>query len=123
MNEKLDMRQQGVLAAWKANYILNCIKRGIASREREVIVPLYSAFMRPYLEYCIQVWGHQYRKNSELLEWIQREAMKIIGGLEHLSYEERLRELHLLSQKRRRLREDLTVVFQHLKGAYKQEVD
>jgi len=57
------------------------------------------------------------------LEWIQREAMKIIGGLEHLSYEERLRELHLLSQKRRRLREDLTVVFQHLKGAYKQEVD
>ena len=43
--------------------------------------------MRPHLGYCIQAWGPQYRKDVELLEWVQRRA--IIKGLEHLSYEER----------------------------------
>ena len=83
----------------------------MASREREVIVPLY----------CIQVWGPQYRKDAELLEWVQRRVTKMIRRLEHLSYEERLRELGLLSLEKKRLQGDLIVAFQYLKGAYKQE--
>ena len=50
VDEKLDMSQQGVLAAQKANCVLGCIKEGVASREREEIAPLYSSLVRPHVE-------------------------------------------------------------------------
>jgi len=96
LDEKLNMSRQCALAAQKANRILGCIKRSMASRSREGILPLYFTLMRPHLESCVQLWSSQHKKDMDVLEPVQRRAMKTIRGMEHLSYEDRLRELGLV---------------------------
>jgi len=94
-DEKLNMAQQCAPTVQKTNLILGCIERRVASRSREVIPLLYSVLVRPHLETCIQLWSPQHRRDVDLLERVQRRATKMIRGLEHLSCEERLRELGL----------------------------
>lgn len=85
----MTISQHCAVVAKKSNDILGCIRRAVASRLRDVLLPLYSALVRPHLKYCIQFWALQFMKNRELLERVQHITTKMIEGV-YLLYKERL---------------------------------
>ena len=101
------------VAAQNANRNLGCIKR---SRLKEVILLIFSALMTPHLSTVFSS-GLQRKRDMDLLEQVRRKATKMTRELEHLCYEERLRELGLFSLEKSGLRGDLMGAFQYLKGA------
>ena len=85
-------------------------------KEKQLIVPLYKAIVRPHLEYCIQAWRPYRKKGIDNLERIQRRATKMIPELRDLSYESRLLKCGLITLETRRLREDQIEVFKIVNG-------
>jgi len=97
VENRLAMSQQYALVAKKANGILQYIKKSMANRSREVILSLYCALVRPHLDSCVQFWSLRFKKDRDLHEGVQWRDTKMIEGLQHLPYEERLRNLDLFN--------------------------
>ena len=90
VNKDLKVASQCSTAVKAANRTLGLIKRTLSSRDVDIVVGLYKSLVRPNLEYCMSVWRPHYRKDIDLLEGVQRRALKIIDGFNVLSYEDRL---------------------------------
>ncbi|TRZ08585.1 hypothetical protein HGM15179_018521 [Zosterops borbonicus] len=119
VDERLDISQQCVLTAQKANHVMGCIQSTVASRVKEGILPLYSGEIPP--EVLHPALGSSAQVKCQAVGASPEETTKMIRGMEHLNYEERLRELGLFSLEKRRLQGDLMAAFQYLKGGYKKD--
>ena len=100
----MKVSEQCGIAASKGNQILGLIRRITTNKEKQVIVPLYKAIVRPHLEHCTQAWRLYRKKDIDKLERIQRRATKMIPELRDLSYKSRLLEYGLTTLETRRLR-------------------
>lgn len=114
---KLKMTQQCTFTANKVNAILASGKVLQIGWGKWFFSTQHS--VRPHLEFCVQFWAPQYRSVMDIMERI----IKMIKGLEHLCYEESLREVALFSLERGKLKGDLTNVYKYLKGGWKEYGD
>ena len=115
-DSNIKFSSQCTVAARNANRILGLIRRNILHKSKDVILRLYKSLVRPHLEYCIQVWNPYLKKDVVLLEKVQKRATKMISELRHLSYDQRLHKLGLISLEKRRIRGDLIQAFKIIKG-------
>ena len=102
--------------AAKANKVLGCIRLAFRFLDASTLVILYKALVLPLLDYCSVAWSPLYVKDIEVLEKVQRRMTRILPGLRHLSYLDRLRSLGLTTLYTRRLRQDMIFVYKITHG-------
>ena len=102
----------------KSNQILGLIKRSFVYRDTEVIKRLFTALVRPHLEYANTVWYPRFKKDVEHIEKVQRRATKLVCSIRDLPYQKRLQVLKLPSLVYRRYRGDMIEVYKFIHGIY-----
>ena len=82
-------------AAKKGNMVLGQLMRGVGYRDKKVFVDLYKTYVRPHLEYCAQAWSPWNIGDKEVVEAVQRRAVKAVSNLSVQTNQKRLQELGL----------------------------
>ena len=118
----LSVSKQCLTARNRANSMLGVINRNVSYKSKEVISKLYNSYVRPLLEYGVQVWCPYNKQDINMLEGVQRRATKLISSIKHLSYRERLKALRMFTLERRRLRGDMIQVYKIFVGIDKVNV-
>ena len=121
ITKDLKVSKQCNEAARKAMNVLRLIKRHFFRPDIATFRILYNSFIRPHLEYSIQAWSPYLRKDINVLEKVQRRATKLVNGLKHVPYEDRLKRIGLTTLEKRRVRGDLIETYKILTG--KENVD
>ena len=78
--------------------------RSFRRRSKGVMKTIWKSLVQPKMDYCSQLWSPSDQDSISKLESVQRHFTSKVSGLEELDYWERLQELHLYSQERRRER-------------------
>jgi len=107
----------------KANKILGLIRRSYEYMDEEMLKNLFTALVRPHLEFANVVWSPRLIKDTKLIEGVQRRATKLVNNLKSLSYEERLRSIDLPSLVFRRIRGDMIEAYKYTHGFYSTNSD
>ena len=103
-------------AASKVRSVLGMIRRHFKTIDAEEFHILYDSYIRPHMEYCVQVWSPYLRKDIKCLERVQMSATKFVMSLRKIEYEERLRRLKMTTLENRRLRGDMIETCKILNG-------
>ena len=106
----------------KGNSIMGIIRRTIEYLDEENFRLLFTALVRPQLEYANAVWSPHHKKHITSLENVQRRATKLVPSLSKLSYDQRLRKLGIPTLAYRRYRGDMIETFKITHGIYDPQV-
>ena len=116
IHKSLKPSTQCFKAASKASQVLGQMTRSFQYRDKYVWIRLYTTYVRPHLEFSCQAWSPWLKRDIEILEKVQRRAVNRVAGLKGKTYEEKLREVGLLSLYDRRKRGDAIQVWKAING-------
>ena len=116
VDNELIFRSHILKVVSKANGILGTIRRTFRFLDKDSLLLLYKAMVRPVIEYGFPAWSPLYQKDIDSIEAVQRRATRLVPGFCDFSYEDRLRRLDLPSLTYRRARGDMIYVYKYLHG-------
>ena len=82
------------------------MSKSFTYRDKYNWIRLYKVYVRPNLEYAVQVWSLRNQKDIDLLEDVQKRVVRMTAGLKPGTYQDKLKELGLPSLEERRIRGD-----------------
>ena len=105
----------------QGKWILGQLPRAVSYRDRVTFIKLYNVYVRPQLEYAVVSWSPWTVGDKEVLERVQRRALRMVSNLQGRTYEARLAEVGMTSLEDRRVRGDMITTYRIMTG--KDKVD